>query len=130
MKSSRVIDAEKGIFYTTVTGELTLEEIADDMAKLAAHPDYRPGMSGVIDLRGVTKFLSEEETARLAETIKSNPGPVPRHRRALLVRPDFSYGMYRMFEYFAEGGAIEYSVFRDEAQARAWVEEATGSIRK
>jgi hypothetical protein len=124
MDTSRFIDAEKGIVYTTVTGELTLKEITADMAQLAAEPSYRPDMPGLVDLRGVTKLLTAEETAQLAETIKSRPRAVNRARRALLVSSDLAYGMYRMFEAMSEGGSVEYHVFRDETEARAWVQEA------
>jgi hypothetical protein len=130
MDTNRFIDAEKGIVYTTVTGELTLKEIAADMAKLVAQPSYRPEMPGLVDLRGVTKLLSAEDTAQLAQTIKSSPRVVNRARRALLVGSDLAYGMYRMLEAMTEDGTVEYRVFRDEGEARSWVEEAAAAARK
>ena len=127
METRRTIDPDKGIVWTTVTGELTLAEIRADMAQLAANPAYRPDLPGLVDMRGVTKFLTAEETAQLAEQLKSSPKVVNRARRALLVGSELSFGMYRMFEALMSGGTVEYFVFRDEAEARAWVEEAAAA---
>jgi hypothetical protein len=129
MNTSRFIDTEKGIVYTTVTGELTLEEIAADIAGLTSDPSFRPDMPRLFDLRGVTKLLTADEMARLAQTLRSSPGSKP-SRRALLVGSDLSFGMFRMFTALADGGDVENRVFRDEAEARAWVEQAAAAGRK
>lgn len=127
MDTTRFFDKQKGIVYTTVKGDLTVEEIRASMAEMVASPDYRPDMRGLIDLRGVTKLLTTEDTGRLAQTIKSTPNLVGRSRRALLVGSDLSYGMYRMFEALVSGGNAEYRVFRDETEAREWLEEGSVS---
>jgi hypothetical protein len=124
MDTTRFIDTKRGIVYTTVTGELTLKEVHADMEQMAADPLYRPTMPGLVDLRGVTRLLTTDEISQLAETIRSSPKVVAQTRRALLVGSDLSFGMYRMFESLASGGSVDYRVFRDEAEARAWVEEA------
>src|SRR5580698_6087314 len=102
MDKDRFIDKEKGIVYSTVTGEITLQEIKDCMAQLAADPSYRPNMPGLTDLRGVTKPLGPAEMVRLAEFIKDNPHLVNRTRRAFLVGSDLAYGMQRLFQYFMD----------------------------
>jgi hypothetical protein len=130
MDTSQFIDTEKGIVYTTVTGEVTLREISADMAQLADDPSYRPDMPGLVDLRGATKVLDAEETVQFAQFIKSSPRVVNHARRALLVGSDLSYGMCRMFEAMAEDGTVQHRVFRDEAEARAWVEEAAAAVKK
>jgi SpoIIAA-like len=127
MDTTRFIDTKKGIVYTTVTGELTLKEVRADMENLTADPSYRPTMPGLVDLRGVTKLLTTDEITQLAETIRSSPRVVAHTHRALLVGSDLSFGMYRMFEALSTGGSVEYRVFRDEAEARAWVEEAAAA---
>lgn len=127
METKRFIDAEKGIVYTTISGPITLAEIKADMAQLAKNAAYRPDMPGLMDLRGATALLSAEETAQFADLIKSSPRLLSRTRRALLVSSDLSFGMYRMFESFAAGGTVEFRVFRDEGDARAWVEEAAAA---
>ncbi len=127
METKRFIDVEKGIVYITVTGPITLTEIKEDLAQLAAATSRQPGMPRLIDLRGATSHLTKEETAQLADLVKSSPRAVSKTRRALLVGSDLSFGMYRMFESFAAGGAVDYRVFRDEAEARAWLEEVAAA---
>jgi hypothetical protein len=129
METRRVIDTEKGIVHITVTGPITLAEIKEDLAQLAAATSRRPEMPRLIDLRGATSHLTREETQELADLVKSDPRSVSRTRRALLVGSDLSFGMYRMFESFAAGGAIDYRVFRDEPGARAWLEETAVRVK-
>jgi hypothetical protein len=38
MEVSRIIDPDKYFIYTTVTGNITLAEIYEDMVRLAAEP--------------------------------------------------------------------------------------------
>jgi hypothetical protein len=130
METRRHIDEEKGIVYITVTGPMTLAEIKEDLAQLAALTSRRPEMPRLIDLRGATTLLSADEIAQLADIVKSNPHVISRTRRALLVGSDLAFGMYRMFESFAAGGAVDYRVCRDEGEAHAWVEEAAAAARR
>jgi hypothetical protein len=127
MESKRSIDAEKGIVYITVTGPMTLAEVKEDLAQADAATSQRPEMPRLIDLRGATQFITSEEMAQFADFAKSGGRGGCRVRRALLVGSDLSFGMYRMFESFAAGSAVEYGVFRDENAARAWVEEAAAA---
>jgi hypothetical protein len=130
MDVHRTIDTEKGIVYTTVSGALTLNEIRADMEHLNTEAGYHPGMPVLVDLRGVVKLLTKEETAQLADFIKSNPRTVKRGQRALLVGSELAFGMYRMLESLASGSAVEYRVFRSEQEARIWIEDAAILARR
>jgi hypothetical protein len=124
MHVERIIDRDRHTIYSTFTGEMTLDEICADLARLATEPGYSSDMSGILDMRKATVKLTAEEFQQLAETIKKHPQVFGRTRRALLVGSDLAFGMFSMFAAFTEEGRTEYRVFRDEKKARDWIEEA------
>ncbi len=121
MQVNRVIDSERGFVFTTITGEITVGDVLADIERLAAQPSYRPEMPGIVDMRQATTHMTAEQIEQIAQTLKKRPNVVSHTRRALLVSSDLLYGLYRMFESFADENPTEYRVFRDENEARAWI---------
>jgi hypothetical protein len=121
MEVSRTIDPARHFIYTTVTGEITLAEIYEDMVRLASEPNYSPDMPGIVDMRNATVRLTTDEIRQLAEELRKRPLVVARTRRALLVGSELAFGIYRMFATLALGGWTDYRVFRDEQAARDWL---------
>jgi hypothetical protein len=130
MEITRHIDTDKRIMYATVTGEITLDDVRADIERLVTQPVYPPGIPGLIDMRNATSQLRADEIQRLAYMVKSHGDVVGRTRRALLVSNDLLYGMYRMFAAYVADGPTEYRVFRDEDEARRWIEEASEPAEK
>jgi hypothetical protein len=125
----RTIDQDKHAVYSTVTGEITMEEIRADMVRLAAEPLYSPDMPGIVDMRNATAQLTTDELRQITDALKQSPRVVSRTRRALLVGSDMAEGLYRLFATLAADGRTEYRVFRDEGMARDWVDEAIAKRR-
>jgi hypothetical protein len=123
MQVKRFIDTDKHTIYTTFIGELTLDEMREDMARLATEPGYSHDMSGILDMRNATVKLTEDEFQELAEIIKKHPQIFGRTRRAFLVDSDLAFAQFHKFTAFTEEGLTEYRVFRDEKKARDWIEE-------
>jgi hypothetical protein len=123
MQVKRFIDRDKHTIYTTFTGELTLDEMREDMARQATEPGYSPDMSGILDMRNATVKLTEDEFQHLAEIIKKHPQVFGRTRRAFLVDSDPAFEQFNKFAAFTKEGLTEYRVFRDEKKARDWIEE-------
>jgi hypothetical protein len=124
MDVSRTIDPDRHFIYTTVTGEITLAEIYEDMVRLASDPNYQPEMTGIVDMRNATVELTADELRQLAGELRNRPKVVARARRALLVGSDLAFGIYRMFATLAMDGSTDYRVFRDEQAARDWLKPA------
>jgi len=122
MNVHRVID--NGVVYSTITGEISLAGIKADMARLAADSSYDPSMPGIVDMRAAHAAFTADDIVALTEMIKHSPKVVSGARRALLVATEEMYGIYRMFESFSTGGTVVYRVFRDEQEARKWIESA------
>lgn len=129
MHTTRIIDQDRHAVYTTVTGEITLEEIRADMVQLAAEPLYSPDMPGIVDMRNATVRLTNDELRQITDALKKSPRVVSRTRRALLVGSDAVEGLYRLFATLAADGRTEYRVFRDENLARDWIDEAIAKRR-
>jgi hypothetical protein len=123
MRIERVIDQERYFIHTTITGEITLPEIREDMVRLAADPHYSPDMPGIVDMRNAKVNLSSNEIRQLTDSLKQSPRVVSNTRRALLVGSDLAFGIYRMFVAMAENGRTDYRVFREEQAARDWLDE-------
>ena len=123
MEVVRSIDQEKQVVYTTITGKITFAGIRAEMTKLPTTPGFNPDMPGLIDLRQATVSLTGDEIRQIADAIKANAKTYRGARRALLIKSDLMFGLYRMFAIFASDSEAEYRVFRDENQAHAWLEE-------
>jgi len=129
MHVERTIDADRHTIYTTITGDFTLKEVYDDIARLTALHDYSPDMPGIVDMRNANALLTPEEIRQLTAKIKKSPRTVARTRRALLVGSDRMFNLYTAFAAMAGEGMTDYRVFRDEQEARDWVEEAIAQRR-
>jgi len=128
MHIERFTDRDRRVVYTTVTGEITAKEIFADIKRLSTDPSFDPGMAGFVDMRKATAHLAANEIQRIAYIVKTNPRIAGPTRRALLVSTDLLYGIYRMFEAYAAGGPTDYRVFRNEQEAREWINPATAQV--
>ena len=117
------IDRDAGILYTTIRGEVTVDEIVDAFNKLFQSPDFRPGLSGLADLRESRITSSLSNVRRLAELMIENRDRIGPSRTAIVVDSDIDYGMARMFEVFAEQSMAETQVFKDIDQAMIWLKD-------
>jgi hypothetical protein len=98
-------------------GEVAFTEWRAAVDAALAHPDYRPGMGILHDWRRLRGAPSPEEIWRRADH-GAQLGPI---RWALVAPTTVAYGMGRMAEFLTEELAIELRVFRDIAEAEAWV---------
>ena len=88
--------------------------------QLAAHPDFDPSYSQLLDMTQVTRLEIEADVVRrLAESTVFDPSA----RRAFVANSDAVYGFSRMFEILLESmGAGSIKVFRSRDEALKWLE--------
>ena len=102
-----------GLVVTRATGVLT----ASDLTEKQAHPTPE-----LLDLREIEDFAVTAEGIReLAEHAASRAEQLAPGRLAVLVASDTVFGMFRMLQALLDGTGIEIRVFRDPAQAYAWL---------
>jgi len=111
------IDASKGVVFTTLWGELTLEEARSNTEVMRNDPAFRPSMWQLADARKVTSEISAEGVKELARTTPFARGS----RQAIVVESDLVYGVSRMYALRQAEGGIDVKPFRDMQEARAWL---------
>ena len=118
----RDVEAE-GVRYSVMSGNITGADLIE-----AYRP--RPGARGdapargLVDMREVrTLDVTSSAIWELTQLlVRADPSAKPA-RVAIVARADFTFGMARMFEALAESAGVktQYHVFRDMAEARAWL---------
>ena len=117
------IDTEEGIVYTTVKGDLGVEDIIAALTEIITHEDFKPGMSGIFDLLASKWESDSDELRRIVRFILENADRIGPSRHAVVVGSDRAYGMSRMFEVFSEETTVDVRIFRDLNEARKWILE-------
>jgi hypothetical protein len=118
-----VIDKQLALVTVTGSGAVNAAELVALRQRIRADPDYDNRMSALIDLTGASGLeFTAAELRQLAGSVMTQPSA----RQAIAVGSDLGFGLGRMFESFsAAGGHSEnVRVFRDAAEARAWLIEA------
>ena len=115
------IDKKSGIVFTTMEGTVSISEIIDGLQELMTHPDFSPGLNGLVDMRNSTVNSTPEEVKRIAELMTSHREEIGISRSAVVVSKDAIFGMARMFQVFAEKSSIKTQLFRDIDEARQWL---------
>jgi hypothetical protein len=120
------IDKEERIVYSTLSGELNVNELIEGLTEVLADEDFEPGISGITDLRSLRWESDQEDLRRLTRFVIEHKDRIGKSRSAVVVSGDRAYGMTRMFEVFSEQSSLEIGVFRDIDKARKWVTEGSG----
>lgn len=119
------VDAQRGFVRIVLVGEQSLEEIKQAFSSLLEHPDYRPGMNRLWDIREASVSSLTADQLRDIERHARALEPTPEHLRvAVLVSRDVDFGVIRMLESLANEKApvtVDSCVCRDLAEAEEWV---------
>jgi hypothetical protein len=115
MPADFIIDLERGVVFTKAVGDLVPADMWGHRERLLAHPDFRPELNQLMDLRDCSPtLLTAEQLLQLARPRVYSVAS----RRALLVSSDLQYGLSRMFETYCElEGETFTRVFRSEQEA-------------
>jgi len=114
---------EKGddLLVRTLKGEVTPDEIIDSMEASMKHPDYRPGMASLIDLRELVSDSSSADIREFGEFLIAHADAVEGMRAAVVVSRAVDYGMTRMLQAIAESPQFNIALFYDIDEARQWL---------
>jgi hypothetical protein len=123
MPATYQIEKDKPWVEMKVSGEMSVEELAEFTRRLQADPDYSDDLWGVIDCREMTNVLHVTELRGLADIESNRPGPAWRSKRALIVSSPAQYSTARVFMVFAESSPIQYNVFYNRETAMQWLGE-------
>jgi hypothetical protein len=121
MSVTVIIDKEKKLAICAAYGVVTNGDGPEMQRQLAAHPDFDPRFSQLLDMTQVIKLEIDADVVRkLAESTVFDPAA----RRAFVADSDAVYGFSRMFEILLETtGAGGIKVFRSREEALRWLEQ-------
>ena len=115
------IDTEKNVVYRTIFGETSAEELLDSYSAVLEHPDYRPGMKSLTDMREVTPSTYRRDVLVLAQFVLEHRKEIGPLKVAVVVSREASFGMTRELTVELDESPVEMSVFRGIDAARAWL---------
>jgi hypothetical protein len=108
--------------HTILSGRVTDEELLAYYQSPMVHAD-RGTWREVVDGSEIAEMaITPEGQRRLAALAAGQLERLRGGRVAMVARTDFVYGMFRMWELQREGLGYEVQVFRDLAEATAWVQ--------
>ena len=118
MPAEYEIVREYRLVRTYESGELTDEDLRGLYDRVRADPAFDPSFRQLCDLRSVTRITASVETLRFLAQSRLF---LPAARRAFVVGREVDFGLARLFQAYseAEGGTVE--VFRNMADAEAWL---------
>ncbi len=121
MPTSFRIDKNAGIVYRTITGEMTTEELIESYTSMLEHPDFRPGMSALTDMREKRASAYRRDVLLIAEFVRAHHDRIGHLRLAVVVSSSASYGMMRELKAELEESPVEIGIFRDLPAAEEWL---------
>jgi hypothetical protein len=119
------MEIRDGIRRCRLAGEVGDDSLLASLRRLWTDPGYEPSLPELYDFRGVhagdVTSRGVRAVAELNEELHPHAPPV---RVAFVVDHDLGFGLLRMYQpYVHDGRGDNIRVFRDEAQALAWVRE-------
>ena len=119
-----------GVVHVSASDMIDTAAIIDTLESIARHPDFRPGLSQLIDLADVSEFLSTPDGIREVVAWEHAHREMLGQRRCAMVAPDdYMFGMVRMYEMLTEDKAVEVQVFRKREEAVSWLSDSAGARR-
>ncbi len=116
------IDPKLGVIFTTAWDVLTVEELFEHKRKLAADPDFKPGMVELSDVRQITELdVTPEGIGRFVAQDTISAEKLRDYKLAIIVSQEVVFGMARMYEMMTEQNVSNVAVFRDLEEAKTWL---------
>ncbi|MGH7650281.1 MAG: hypothetical protein ACREMS_00410 [Gemmatimonadaceae bacterium] len=118
MPATYTIDRERQLVMSRIWGPATEAEVLDHNQQLKTDPLFDPTFRQFADMTDVTEILVSTDTI---EQTAHDTFFAPGVRRAFVAKEDACYGMARMYALYAESLGQLVHVFREAAEAEAWL---------
>ena len=115
------VDGERGLITRTIEGETSLEELIESIEAVIAHPDFRPGMKSLTDLRDAAPVKNPDDVKKLVKTLASHNSTIAGVKVAVVTPEAVAFGMMRMVQAYAGKTEAEVGVFYEMSKAREWL---------
>lgn len=121
MPTSFRIDKDAGVVYRTITGETSTDDLIESYTSMLEHPDFRPGMTALTDMRENRSSAYRRDVLRIADFARAHHDKIGHLRIAVVVSSSASYGTMRELKAELEESPIEIGLFRDLSAAEEWL---------
>jgi len=117
-----IIDKTTGLIRTTASGRVTGEDLVAYYHRLRSHPDFRSNLSEIFDLTDVTAAeVGADDVRRLSSVTEEFTHRGVTVKVAIVAPRDLEFGLSRMYEMLQSQSKNDVRVFRDRAEAEAWI---------
>lgn len=104
-------------------GRITMQEVAGAFDAMFDHPDFRPGLHAMWDMRKASIGLYAQQIPDLLRMVRERQSDRGTgYRVAILVNGSPDFGLSTLFEMSAHSMPFEVRVFRSHTQATQWLE--------
>lgn len=122
MPVSYEIDTASGSVRTRCFGDVTLAEAVDHFRALGADPATPKRPSVLVDLRETTSLPETDQLRAIAKEVARLDQKLQWGACAIVASRDAVYGISRMFAVYTEQSFSSVRVFRELAEAEAWLD--------
>ena len=106
----------------TGRGDLTASDLVEAAAQVYGDPQFRPGMSTLLDVRGACPAVTGDEVRMIVSFVSRNLEERGKGSCAIVTDRSVDYGMARMGQVLMEALGIELMVFRELEDAERWLD--------
>jgi hypothetical protein len=111
----------KNLIHTRCIGDVTLEEVTEHFRELERDPNRPDRLNVLLDLSEMTSVPEAQQVRGASYQVEKILRSVQFQAVAIVVWNDVLFGMMRMFEAFAHEYFTATQVFRQTADAEAWL---------
>lgn len=115
------IDQARRRVCVKLWGDFTFEDMRAAISGAAHAAEFEPGFDVLSDHTEIGRAITIPESKELLALMRSLAGRFAGSRWAIVTRRLDSFGMLRLISAHAESVPIEMQVFRDFAEAEAWL---------
>jgi len=117
------IDRKNNLRRHTVTGVLTVEDLAQELKDIYSQEGCQANMNVLWDVRDTDlSSFTEEQVRRIRDLVKDQWGSGDTSRAALVAEKELNYGLLRMYELLLEVyTSNKIRVFKNMEDARKWM---------
>jgi hypothetical protein len=116
------VDPQANLITVTGIGRLTYHDIKSSFEERLSHPQYKPGIDILYDLRAASIDITLQEIKQAMILFKNRQAERGAgFRFAIVTSTVGTYGISHLYQAYAEELPEEIRVFRDIAEAKQWL---------
>lgn len=121
MLDAVTLDVEKGVFVVRYSGRVDFDDIRNGYSQMSQHPEFRPGLRAICDLRSAELELSGADIRMVAVLVQAIAPKWGESKWLAVVGSDVTFGLLRMFISLTDYCSISTMVVRNAADAGDWL---------